>query len=106
MRMEETGMMLVRAELCDRLDTLRRQAERRGANVAESAESLRVMAAAYGLTPVVRMAEALSHAVAAGGRGGQTALYLDRLGDAIGCHRLDDAATEAMLASISVRLHP
>jgi hypothetical protein len=31
------------------------------------------------------------------------ALYLDRLHDAIGCVRLDDAAGEAMIASISVR---
>lgn len=106
MRIEDTGMMLVRAELCDRLDTLRRQAERRGGNVAESAESLRIMAAAYGLTPVARMAEALVGAIADGARGGHTALYLDRLGDAIGCRRLDDGAAEAMLASVSVRLHP
>jgi hypothetical protein len=31
------------------------------------------------------------------------ALYLDRLQDAIGCSRLDDAAGDALIASISVR---
>jgi hypothetical protein len=33
----------------------------------------------------------------------QRSLYLDRLYDAIGCERLDDQASEAMIASVSVR---
>ena len=42
-----------------------------------------------------------ARASSCGGR--ETALYLDRLQDAIGCTRLDDAASEAMIASVSVR---
>jgi hypothetical protein len=55
---------------------------------------------------VVRLAEALERAMGEGQKGSAcpTALYLDRLQDAIGCQRLDDAASEAMIASISVRL--
>ena len=62
------------------------------------------MAAAYGLVPVVRLADALERAVRAQPRGCPAGLYFDRLRDAIGCERLDDAASEAMLASVSIRL--
>jgi hypothetical protein len=55
---------------------------------------------------VVRLAEALERAMGEEQKGSACpkALYLDRLQDAIGCQRLDDAASEAMIASISVRL--
>ncbi|MBV8685691.1 MAG: hypothetical protein JOZ90_12660 [Alphaproteobacteria bacterium] len=109
MRVEQDAMMLVRADLCERLDLLRALALRTSArDFNESVESLRRLAAAYGMAPVVALAEALERAVAEGGRRGHrdcpTALYLSRLQDAIGCERLDSAAGEAMLASVSVRL--
>lgn len=109
MRMEQDAMMLVRADLCERLDLLRTLAGRASArDFTESVESIRRLAAAYGMAPVVALAEALERAVgergARGHRDCPTALYLSRLQDAIGCERLDAAAGEAMLASVSVRL--
>lgn len=108
MGVEQEAMMVVRADLCQRLDTLRSLAARASArDFTESVESIRRLAAAYGMAPVVALAEALERAVGesgAGQRGCPTALYLSRLQDAIGCERLDDAASEAMLASVSVRL--
>ena len=102
---EHEGLNVVRAELCDRLETLllysTRQATR---DFSESIVGIRLLAAAYGLTPVVRLAEALERSVGEGQRGCSASLYLDRLHDAIGCQRLDDAASEAMIASVSVRL--
>jgi hypothetical protein len=68
---------------------------------------MRALAATYGLTPVVRLSLALERAVGQSGsdlRRCPTALYLSRLSDAIGCDRLDDGASEALLASVSVRL--
>ena len=105
MRAEQDAMMLVRADLCERLDALRTLSERQGGRDFETAVAgVRQLAAAYGLTPVVRLAEALERA---GGREGAVAcpraLYLDRLQDAIGCTRLDEAAGQAMIASVSVR---
>ena len=104
----EDAMMLVRGELCDRLESLRAMTPRLSANdFALRVDQMRRLAAAYGLTPVVRLTEALERAV---GRSEQdlrrcpTALYLVRLRDAIGCERLDEAASEALLASVSVRL--
>ena len=97
MRPVEDSMMLVRADLCQRLEALRRQGET--GSVAE----IRILAAAYGLTPVVRLADALERAMHRPGAACQRSLYLDRLRDAIGCERVDERTSEAMLASISVR---
>ena len=54
--------------------------------------------------PVVCLADALDRAVRAQPRGCPAGLYFDRLRDAIGCERLDEAASEALLASVSIRL--
>ena len=59
--------------------------------------------AAYGLTPVVCLAAAFERAIRAQPRGCPAGLYFDRLRDAIGCERLDDAASESLLASVSIR---
>ncbi len=100
------GLLVVRAALCDRLDGLQRFARPLSVrDFAASVASIRTLAAAYGLLPVVRLAEALERAVAeAGEHGCPTALYLDRLRDAIGCEGGDEAASQAMIASVSVRL--
>ena len=105
MHAEQDAMMLVRADLCERLTSLRQQAGRRHTHDFEkSVAGIRQLAAAYGLTPVVRLAEALERAGRRDGPGGcPRALYLDRLQDAIGCTRLDEAASEAMIASVTVR---
>jgi len=108
MHEERDAMMLVRAELCERLATMQSFSRRAGArDLADSINSFRHLAAAYGLVPVARLAEALQRAIAQdlSTRGScSTALYLDRLQDAIGCTRIDDQASEAMIASVSVRL--
>jgi hypothetical protein len=104
----EDAMMLVRMELCDRLDSLRSTTQRLSADdFARRVDSMRTLAAAYGLTPVVRLTEALERSIGNSNRDLKrcpVALYLGRLGDAIGCDRLDDGASEALLASVSVRL--
>jgi hypothetical protein len=109
MRPQGDAMMLVRAELCERLESLQTLSRRLSArDFTDSVEGIRRLAAAYGLIPVVRLAEALERAIGESDRHDPrscpTALYLGRLRDAIGCERIDDQASEAMLASISVRL--
>lgn len=105
MRAEHDAMMLVRAELCERLESLQRLSRRRsGQDFTQSVQSIRRLAAAYGLTPVVRLAEAMERVAAEGGRHGcPTGLFLDRLHDAIGCDSNDDQVSQAMIASVSVR---
>ena len=105
MRADHDGMQVVRAELCERLDSLQRAAARISIrDFAQRIGAIRTMAAAYGLAPVVCLADALERALRAQPRGCPAGLYFDRLRDAIGCERLDDAASEALLASVSVRL--
>lgn len=105
MRTEADGMMLVRAELCERLASLQAAARRLSQrDFAESVSGIKRLAAAYGLIPVVRVADALERAVAEDCGGCPRALYLGRLQDAIGCERMEESASEALLASVSVRL--
>jgi hypothetical protein len=105
MRAEADGMLLVRAELCERLASLegaaRRLSER---DYGEGLDGIRRLAAAYGLVPVVRLADAFARALAEGRGACPRALYVGRLQDAIGCEAMEEGAAEAMLASISVRL--
>ena len=69
---------------------------------------LRSLAASYGLVTVVHLAEAIERTLGENlttrkvGQG--VALYLDRLHDAIECDRVDDSVSQAMIASVSVRL--
>lgn len=104
MRTQLDGMMVVRADLCDRLDALQKAAAK--LNVREfmsQVSTIRTLALAYGLLPVAAVADALSRAIAAEPRGCPAGLYFDRLRDAIGCERMDAAAEQAMLASVSIR---
>jgi hypothetical protein len=109
MRQERDAMLLVRAELCDRVETLSSLSRRLSPrDFTAQVETIRALAAAYGLTAAVRLAEALARAVAESAPRSlatcPTALYLTRLQDAIGCDSLDDSASQAMIASVSVRL--
>jgi hypothetical protein len=105
MRADENGMMLVRAELCERLISLQAVSRRlSGRDFTDSVEAIKRIAAAYGLLTVVRVADALERAVAEDRGACPRALYLARLQDAIGCERMEEGAAQAMLASVSVRL--
>lgn len=98
-------MLVVRAELCDRLESLQKSAARMNVrDFSQRIAGIRTVAAAYGLLPVVCVCDALDRAVRAQPRHCPAALYFDRLRDAIGCERIDEAATEAILASVSIRL--
>jgi len=105
MRGDVDGMLLIRAELCDRLDSLRGAAEKMTVrDMIAGLANIRTVAGAYGMVPVVCLADAFERAIRAEPRGCPAGLYFDRLRDAIGCGRADAKASEAMLASISVRL--
>ena len=104
MRADHDAIMLVRADLCERLAVIQSMSKRLSArDFADNVGGLRRLAAAYGLVPVARLAEALERA-AAEGDACPTDLYLSRLHDAIGCERLDEEASQTLLASVCVRL--
>src|SRR4051812_21402790 len=103
------GMMVVRGELSAQLDSLQRAMAR--ANVRDFSQriaAIRTMASAYGMIPVVCLCDAFDRAVRAHPRGCPAGLYFERLRDAIGCQAQSETAgeeaSEALLASISIRL--
>ena len=105
MRAELDGMMVVRADLCDRLDALQKAAARLTLREFMSqVGAIRTLALAYGLLPVAAVADALSRAIAAEPRGCPAGLYFDRLRDAVGCTSLDEATSQALLASVNIRM--
>lgn len=109
MHWEQDGMIVVRAELCDRLDSLQKAAAKMTVrDFVQHLGSIRTMAQAYGMIPVVCLADALERAVRNQPRGCPADVYFERLRDAVGCgaqgEEAGGAAGEAMLASISVRL--
>ena len=102
---EQDGMLVVRADLCDRLDALQLAAERMNVrDLMQGIGAIRTLAAAYGLAPVVSLAEAFERAIQRQPRGCPAGLYFDRLRDAVGCEPTDLAASQALLASVSIRL--
>jgi hypothetical protein len=100
------GMMLVRADLCDRLEAVQRLARTHShQDLLEQVRALKSLASAYGLVPVATLAEAFDRAMGETHRPGSAwpaDIYIDRLRDAIGCS--DDASTQGMLASIALRM--
>jgi hypothetical protein len=101
---EQDGLLVVRADLCDRLDRLQQAAGRMNVrDLVQGIAAIRTLAGAYGLAPVVALADAFHRAVQVQHRGCPAALYFDRLRDAIGCEPTDFAAGEALLASVSIR---
>ena len=105
MRDEKDGMLVVRAELSDRLDSLQRaMARAQIRDFSQRLAAIRTMAAAYGMIPVVCLCDAFDRAVRVQPRGCPAGLYFDRLRDAVGCQVQGEAASEALLASISIRL--
>lgn len=104
MREGQDAVMLVRAELCERLASLQSLSARlSGSDLTRSIDSIRTLASAYGLTTVARLAEAFERAIVEAPPKGFPALYLDRLYDAIGCDRSDEEASQAMIASVAIR---
>ncbi|MDT9599327.1 hypothetical protein [Sphingosinicella rhizophila] len=107
MRAEADAMKVVQAELCGRLEALQALPEGLPLRIfAENVEGIKRLATAYGLAPVERLAVALERCLGENPavRSCLSTLYLERLGDAIGCDRRDDLASEAMIASVAVRL--
>lgn len=99
------GMMLVRANLAERLDALEANLAMRGPiGAGVDAGAIAGIAAEYGLLPVQRLAEGLAVALGAGGRGAAIGPWIERLRDSIGCEAVDEQAGTSWLASVMVRL--
>ena len=100
----EDAMRLVRGEMGRRLDALEVVLARRGPlGVRADVDALCGLAAEYGLTSALRLAEGLSVALGQGGRGAAVGPWVEKLRDAIDCQAVDPRASDTWLASIMVR---
>jgi hypothetical protein len=99
------GMHIVRTELSGRLDRLEKALGARGPIGAQNdAAMIALMAGEYGLSAVRRLAEGLTVALDAGGRGAAIGPWIEKLRDAIDCESADEKSGDTWLASIMVRL--
>ena len=105
MRQELDGLTLVRSRLADAVDRLERDAPRLSDRlVARRIAAIESEASAYGMSPLAAVARHGLHAAALPGFRTSLACHLERMEDAIGCRPLDRAGTDAIMASIALRL--
>lgn len=101
-----SAKLAVRADLCDRIDALARELPHLSASkLAFAVDDIRRIARDNGFSPLAELARGLEHAIA--DSGGSTAVlsFLEAMGDAAGCERVDPATAQSYLASVGLRLH-
>ncbi len=105
MQWDMDGVNVVRADLHDRLDMLQKAgAKLTMRDFVSQLATIRTIAGAYGMIPVVCLAEALERAVRNQPRSCPADIYFERLRDAVGCGPTTADASEPMLATISLRM--
>ncbi len=106
MGIAKDALMQAQAQLCERIDQLVIDLPRISiSRLAHEVDELRKIAGNHGLTPVVEIAHRLESELATS-RGGLMAVsFLETMRDAVGCERLDPAATQTYLAAINQRLY-
>lgn len=106
MGIAKDAVMQAQAQLCERIDLLVNQLPHLSiSRLAHEVDELRQIAARHGLAPVVEIAHRLESELAASHGGLMAASFLETMRDAVGCERLDPAATQAYLAAINQRLY-
>lgn len=103
--MDVFGADPVRGELCARIDQLDRDFRLLSiGELGRRVDAIRRLARVNGLEPTSRLAGGLGDALAREGRGAMVRPYLEGMREAVGCDPADRGASEAILASVSVRL--
>lgn len=104
--MRDGNGQALRSELAERLAMIERMMGARPPIARPFAQiaALRSIARAHGLTPVDRLGSMLAETLGNGGGPAALRPWLDVLGDAIGSEVIGDAAADAYVASVMVRL--
>ncbi len=106
MGIAKDALMQVQAQLCERIDRLTSDLHQISVSqLAHEIDELRRIAGQYGLTPVVEIAHCLESELAHSAGGAMAMSFLEKMRDAVGCERLDAAATQTYLAAINQRLY-
>ena len=100
------ALIEIQAQLCDRIDKLAMELPHITiSRLAHEVDEVRRIAGDYGLTPVVEIAHGLESALASSEGNLMIMSFLETMRDAVGCDRLDAAATQTYLAAINQRLY-
>ena len=105
--MKSEAMKIVRAGLCERIDRLASLLPRASVPaVRRDLNDIGRTAGDYGMVPLLHIIRGMDRALSDGGWRGQVAArsYVEAMRDAAGCERTDEAAGEAYLASVNLRL--
>ena len=106
MGIAKDALMQVQVQLFERIDRLASELPHISvASLAHEINELRKIAANFGLTPVVEIAHRLESELASASGGLMAMSFLEKMRDAVGCERLDAAATQTYLAAINQRLY-
>ncbi len=95
-----------RAAICARIDDL--ASELRHLTISQlmaQIDDIRSLARDHGLLPLEQLARGLERALSTSDGGVMVAPFLATMRDAAGCERVDAAAAQSYLASVSLRLY-
>jgi hypothetical protein len=105
-RLGAEAKQAVRADLCDRIDRLARELPHlKARTLAAAVDDIRRIARHNELLPLAELARKLESAIADSSSAMMVLPFLEAMGDAVGCERVDPAATQSYLASVGLRLH-
>ncbi len=100
------ALMQARSQLCDRIDRIASELhDLTLGQLAGQIDDIRRLARENGLLPLESLARGLERALAASDGGVMVGPYLETMRDAAGCERVDAAAAQSYLASVSLRLY-
>jgi hypothetical protein len=100
------ALMHARSQLCDQIDRVAAELHHLTiGQLATQIDDIRRLARENGLLPLESLARGLERALAASDGGVMVAPYLETMRDAAGCERVDAAAAQSYLASVSLRLY-
>ncbi len=104
MGMNQDALLIVRAQLCERIDQIAAQVGQiASGRLAAEIDEIRRQARDYGLPVVANLAHGLESALARS-EGSITVLpYLELMRDALGCDPMDDQASQTFLAMVNQR---
>lgn len=100
------ALMQIKAQLCDRIDTLAEQLPHMNAHqLAHQVDEVRQIARAYGLLPVEELARGLESALSSSGCEIMVLPFLETMRDAVGCNSIDAVTAQSYLAAVNQRLY-
>lgn len=106
MGIAKDALMLVQAQLSERIDMLAAELSRLPlSRLAHEVDALRQVAEANGLASVVEIAHRLESELATSRSALIAGSFLEAMRDAVGCEPLDEGASRTYLAAINQRLY-